>query len=120
MAQIKPTTALPAVRLAIGAGAYAFPEVTGKVFGFNMADNHEAVFMGRLFGIRDVVLGAGVLASSGDARALWWRLGILSDVADAGAGYLGLKAGGPKRGMIMATATAVSAVGLGIAAARSL
>jgi hypothetical protein len=120
MPQTNPTTVLPALRIAIGAGAYAFPELTGKVFGFKMTDNQETMYMGRLFGIRDVVLGAGVIASSGDARKLWWRLGILADLADAGAGYLGLKGGGPKRAMIMSTVTALTAVGLGVAAAGSV
>jgi hypothetical protein len=116
MPQITPQQALPAIRLAIGAGAYAFPDLTGTIFGFNIKGNHEAVFMGRLFGVRDVALGVGVLAAKGDDKRLWWQLGILCDVADAAAGILGLKAGAPKRGNIMATATALSAVGIGIAA----
>jgi hypothetical protein len=120
MPQQNPTTVLPALRIAIGAGAWAFPALTGKVFGFNMSDSQETIYMGRLFGARDVVLGAGVLASSGDAKKLWWRLGILADLADATASYKGLRAGGPKRGMIMATATALGAVGLGLAAAGSV
>jgi hypothetical protein len=120
MPQQNPTTVLPALRIAVGAGAWAFPALTGKVFGFNSMDNPETVYMGRLFGVRDVVLGAGVLASSGEAKKLWWRLGILADLADATASYKGLKDGGPKRGMVMATATALFAVGLGVAAAGSV
>ena len=120
MAQANPTTTLPALRIAIGAGAWAFPGLTGKLFGFKGMDDPETTYMGRLFGVRDVVLGAGVLASSGDAKKLWWRLGILADAADAAASYQGLKAGGPKRGMIMATGTALLAVGLGVAAAGSV
>jgi hypothetical protein len=120
MPQQNPTTVLPALRIAAGLGAWAFPALTGKVLGLKLSDNHEAVYMGRLFGVRDVVLGAGVLASSGDAKKLWWRLGILTDAADAAAGYKGLKDGGPKRGMIMSTVIALSAVGLGIAAAGSV
>ena len=118
MPQTNPTTVLPAIRLAVGAGAYAFPKLTGKLFGFD-TDNQETVFMARLFGIRDVALAAGVLATSGDSRKLWWRLGIVADAADAGAGYLGLKAGGPKRAMIMSTVVALTAVGLGVAGAGS-
>jgi hypothetical protein len=121
MPQQNPTTVLPALRIVAGVGAWAFPALTGKVIGLNMSsDNHEAIYMGRLFGARDIVLGAGVLASSGEAKKLWWRLGILADLADATASYKGLKAGGPKRGMIMATATALGAVGLGLAAAGSV
>ena len=120
MAQLNPTTTLPAVRLAIGAGAYAFPELTGKVFGFDMTENQETVFMGRLFGVRDLVLGLGAISSSGEGKALWWKLGILCDAADAGAGILGLRAGGPKRAMIMSTLTALSAVALGVAASQNV
>jgi hypothetical protein len=116
---INPQQALPAVRLAIGAGAYAFPDLTGKIFGFDMKDNHEAVFMGRLFGVRDLVLGIGVLSSSGEAQAHWWRLGIFCDIADAAAGLMGVKAGAPKRGHILATVTALGAAGLGVAALKS-
>ena len=119
MPQNNLTKALPAVRLAIGLGAYALPELTGKIFGFD-TENQETKYMARLFGIRDVILGAGVLASSGDARKLWWRLGIVADAGDAGAGYMGLKSGAPKRAMIMSTLTALSAVGMGIAGAGAL
>ncbi len=116
MPSITPQQALPALRLAIGAGAYAFPDLTGTIFGFDIKGNHEAIFMGRLFGVRDVALGVGALAAKGDSKRLWWQLGIVCDAADAAAGILGLKAGAPKRGNIMATAVAVSAVGIGIAA----
>jgi hypothetical protein len=121
MPQQNPTTVLPALRIVAGVGAWAFPTLTGKVIGLNVSsDNHQAIYMGRLFGARDIVLGAGVLASSGDAKKLWWRLGILADAADAAASFQGLRAGGPKRGMITATAVALGAVGLGIAAAGSI
>ncbi len=116
MPAITPQKALPALRLAIGAGAYAFPDLTGTIFGFNIKNNHEAVFMGRLFGARDIALGVGVMAANEDGKRLWWQLGVLCDAADAAAGIMGLRAGAPKRGNIMATATAISAVGIGIAA----
>jgi hypothetical protein len=120
MAQLNPTTSLPLLRIAAGAGAYAFPDLTGKVLGLKLKDNHDAVFLGRLFGARDVLLGLGTLASTGEAKKLWWRLGIIADVADAGAGILGVRAGAPKRGHIMSTAAALGAVGLGISALGSV
>jgi hypothetical protein len=115
MPPITPQQALPALRLAIGAGAYAFPDLTGKIFGFQIQGNHEAVFMGRLFGARDIALGLGVIAAQDDGKRLWWQLGVLCDAADAVAGIMGIRAGAPKRGNIMATATALSAVGIGVA-----
>jgi hypothetical protein len=120
MAQFTPQQALPAVRLAIGTGAYVLPELTGTIFGFdNLKENHEAVLMGRLFGIRDVALGLGVLSSKGESRALWWRLGIMCDVADAAAGIIGIKAGAPRRGHVLATITALGAVAIGLSGLSS-
>jgi hypothetical protein len=116
MPDINASQLLPALRLAVGAGAWALPDQTGKLLGINLTDNHEAVFLGRLFGVRDVALGAGALATSGQGRRLWWQLGIVCDLADAAAGVMGLRAGAPKRAGIMATITAVAAAGLGAAA----
>src|ERR1700728_2503768 len=113
---MNPKQALPAVRFAIGAGAFAAPVLTGKAFGLSTKDNHEAVFLGRLFGIRDLALGIGQTVSSGEANALWWQLGIVCDLGDAIAAFKMFKAGGPKVASVLAGATALSAVGLGIAA----
>ncbi|HTX45330.1 MAG TPA: hypothetical protein VMD48_03585 [Solirubrobacteraceae bacterium] len=113
---MNPKQALPAVRFAIGAGAFAAPVLTGKAFGLSTKDNHEAVFLGRLFGIRDLALGIGQTLSSGEGNALWWQLGIVCDFGDAIAAFKMFKAGGPKVASVLAGATALSAVGLGIAA----
>ena len=116
MPAMNPSFTLPAIRLAIGGGAWAAPGVTGKVFGFkNIEQNHEALFMARLFAVRDVALGAGALAASGDAGKLWWQLGVVCDLADAAAGVLSLRGGGPKVPAILSTITAVAAAGLGVA-----
>jgi hypothetical protein len=116
MANISPTQVLPPLRLAIGGASWAFPERTGKLFGFTFTQ--ESAYLGRLFGIRDVALGVGMLAGSAESRKLWWRLGLLCDAADAAAGVLGLRGGAPKRAMIMSTLTAASAVALGLGALK--
>lgn len=116
--QIPPSTALPAVRIALGAGSYAAPALVGKGFGFRETENQETLYLARLFGVRDAVLAVGVLTSRGPAQKQWWKLGIVCDAADAVAGVLGYRAGAPKRAMITSTATALVAVGLGIAALR--
>jgi hypothetical protein len=113
MSEINPSQVLPGLRLAIGGGMWAFPELTGKAFGAKLAGNHEALFLGRLFGIRDVALGIGQIANSG---GMWWQLGVVCDIADAAAAVMSVKAGGPKVTGILAGATAVAAAGLGIAA----
>jgi hypothetical protein len=116
MPALNPSSTLPALRLAIGAGAWAAPGVTGKAFGFkNIDTNHEALFMARLFGARDVALGAGALAARAEAGKLWWQLGVVCDIADAAAGIISFRAGAPKVPAILSTITAISAAGLGIA-----
>jgi hypothetical protein len=106
------TKILPGIRLAIGAGMWAAPELTGKAFFANLKGNHEAVFLGRLFGIRDVAFGIGQLTSSGGA---WWQLGVVCDLADAAAAVMTIRAGGPKVTGVLAGATAISAAAMGIA-----
>jgi len=71
--------------------------------------------MARLFGVRDVALGAGALAAGKEASKLWWQLGVVCDLADAAAGVISLRSGGPKVPAILSTVTALSAVGLGVA-----
>jgi hypothetical protein len=120
MPALNPTTTLPALRVAIGGGAWAAPGVTGKVFGFkNIASNHEALYMARLFGVRDVALGAGALAAKGADSRLWWQLGVVCDLADAAAGVISLRSGGPKVPAVLSTITALVATGLGIAVLAS-
>jgi hypothetical protein len=116
MPSLNPSSTLPALRVAIGGGAWAAPGLTGKAFGFkNIDTNHEALFMARLFGVRDIALGAGALASSGDANRLWWQIGVVCDLADAAAGVISFKAGGPKVPAVLSILTALAAAGLGVA-----
>ncbi len=114
MSQIPASKLLPPVRFAIGAGGWASPALISKIFGF--ANDPQDAYVLRLFAIRDVMLGVSVLVGTPESKRLWFKLGIACDACDAAASTIGLRAGGPKRGMIMATATALSAVGLGLAA----
>jgi hypothetical protein len=112
---MNPKQQLPAIRIAIGGGAFAAPELTAKIFGLTRTDP-ESVFLGRLFGIRDIALGIGQLVASGEAGSLWWQLGVVCDAADAVAAVLMLKAGGPKRAGVMSAVTALNATVLGVLA----
>ncbi|MFB1296664.1 DUF4267 domain-containing protein [Mycobacterium sp. pW049] len=80
--------ALAAMRIGIGALAWARPEVTAKLFGFSDPDG-QARYVWRLFGVRDVLVGLGTVTSSGPTRRTWARVGLLCDVADGAAGALG-------------------------------
>jgi hypothetical protein len=108
---------LAGVRLAIGTSAWATPNLAGRAFGLDSAANPQSPYLARLFGIRDVALGVGVLTTSGESRRRWLALGLLCDAADAAAGVLAGRGGYlPKLPTVLVTGTALVAVGLGAAA----
>lgn len=110
---------LVATRAAIGAGAWLMPRFSGRLFGLDPDANPQASYLGRLFGVRDVVLGVGLNSSSGADRQQWLRLGVVCDLADAAAGVLAGRSGAlPKRATLLVTATALAAAAMGIAAMR--
>lgn len=80
--------ALAAMRIGIGALAWARPDVTARLFGFPDPDG-QARYVWRLFGVRDVLVGLGTVTSSGQRRRTWARVGLVCDVADGAAGVLG-------------------------------
>ena|SRR5947209_4484058 len=107
-------------RTAIGAGAWLAPRLSGRLFGLDPDANPQASYLGRLFGVRDVALGAGLRSSSGAERQQWLRVGIACDLADAAAGVLAGRAGVlPKRATVLVTATALMAAAMGVAAMRA-
>lgn len=110
--------ALSGLRLAIGVGAYAAPALTGKLFGLEPRRNPQSPYLARLFGVRDLALAGGTLASGGgDARRTWLIAGLACDVADAGAAWLGHRAGYLSGGTaLMLAAPAVAAVAMGAVA----
>jgi hypothetical protein len=120
MNESQPLQALAGLRAAIGLGAWLVPRVAGRLFGLDARDNPQSPYLARLFGARDVALGAGAVLTEGEARTLWLRTGVACDVADAVAG---LAAGG--RGYLgpvsaaLVTGTAVGAAALGVAALRA-
>jgi hypothetical protein len=113
------STQLAALRLAIGAGAWAAPDTTGKMFGLDPAGNPQGNYLARLFGVRDIALGAGALVSNGESKALWLRLGVACDAADAAAAVLARRRGViPAWATVLLAGTAVSAAALGVLALR--
>ncbi len=59
----------------------------------DLESNPQAGYMARLFGIRDLTLGLGLVSTHGDARRLWWRLGMLCDLGDLVSGVLSARHG---------------------------
>jgi hypothetical protein len=95
----------------------------GRAFlgaGLDPRRNPQLPFMTRMFGVRDLVLGAGALATTGAERRRWLQATVASDVADAFAAVAGHRAGYmPTRGAVMLTLTATAGSALGIAALAS-
>lgn len=79
---------LAAMRIGIGALAWVRPDTASSLFGFPRPDG-QARYLWRLFGVRDVMVGLGTVASTGSRRRAWARVGLACDVADGTAGALG-------------------------------
>jgi hypothetical protein len=105
---------LSGLRVAVGAGAYAAPVLTGRLFGLEPKRNPQSPYLARLFGVRDLALAGGTLQSAGEARRTWLVAGLACDVADAAAALLGQRAGylsSPTAAMLAAPALAAVALG---------
>src|SRR5215210_4697079 len=89
-----PASSIPALsglRAAVGVGAWATPNVSGRLFGLDPVNNPQASYLGRLFGA--------------------------CDLAHAAAGYIAGRTGVlPKPAAIMVTGVALLAAGMGAAA----
>lgn len=109
--------ALSGLRFAVGVGADAAPALSGNLFGLQPKRNPQSPYLARLFGVRDLALAGGTLQSSGDARRTWLVAGLACDVADAGAAWLGHRAGYMSGGTaVMLAAPALAAVAMGAVA----
>ena len=117
MPESTPGKVLTTLRFIIGGSAWLTPDLAGKAFGLDPDSNPQASYLGRLFAVRDAALGVGLVATEGDARRLWWQIGVACDLADAAAGVIAGKQGRlPGPAAVMVTATALAAAGLGAAA----
>ena len=76
---------LGALRVAVGVGFLAAPVSSTRVLGLDTATAKRIAFLARMTAVRDLVLGAGALASWRDPRALrrWVLAGAVSDLGDA-------------------------------------
>jgi hypothetical protein len=112
-----PARSLVVLRMLIGATTWLAPNLAARLFFIDPHANPNLPFIARLFGIRDVVLGLGVLFSEGEPRKLWLRLGVLTDSVDAAAATLGFRGGTLSTPAgVLGGGAAVSAVAMGAAA----
>ena len=111
---------LNGTRVLVGVVSFAAPGQAFRGAGLDPRHNPQLPFMTRMFGIRDLVLGAGALRTSGGERRRWLQATVTSDVGDAVAALAGHRAGYlSTRGAVMLALPALSGVALGIAALAS-
>lgn len=86
-------TPLSLGRIAIGALSLTRPTVAAGLLGAEPADNPQLPFMTRLFGVREIALGAVTLLASGTARRDLVAAGVLVDLGDAIASVVSYRTG---------------------------
>lgn len=109
--------ALAGIRAGLGVGALLAPRLTGRIFGIDPEVNPAAVYLARLFGARELFMAAPFLLEDEDLQRYALEAGVLVDTTDAVAAVAaGARGGLGKRAAVMATVTALLAVGLGLTA----
>lgn len=115
---MNPALGLAAARVVIGGVALAAPELGSRLFRLDPAGNQQLPYMTRLFGSREIALGAATLLVSGKTRRNLVVAGLGVDLADAVAAVLA----GRSRSVdpLTAGALAAPAVAAVVAGARGL
>ena len=109
-----PATVLAVMRVVVGIATWAAPGLVGKIVGLQESGGSRYIW--RIFGIRDAILGTGVLTSQGETRKMWLKAGIACDVSDTMAAIVGGKSGAlPARASASLTAPAVMGILMGLA-----
>lgn len=107
---------LALARIAFGTAAWVAPHGTLKVAGVPI-DSPRAPYLSRMFGAREVALGAMQMLASGDQRDALIKVGIAVDASDAVAGLLTMRGGAvSKPKALLLGAVAASAVVTGVLA----
>src|SRR5215216_754670 len=106
--------ALLGARTALSISTLLAPRVAGKAFFLDPENNPQLPVIGRMWGIRNLSLAAGMYAATGANRAQWWRLQPAVDALDFLAIATEWRRGsvrGPAAGLMAATALAATALG---------
>jgi hypothetical protein len=65
---------LLAARAALGVSTLVAPRLAGRAFFLDPDDNPQSPLIGRMWGIRNLSLAAGMYGAAGASRTRWWRL----------------------------------------------
>ena len=114
---MEPIIGLAYARIAVGALSLLSPTLAAKAFLLDPDHNPQLPLITRMFGSREVALGALTLASSGKARAALVQAGIAVDGADTLAGLAATISGSiSKPAGLVLTGAAAGAVTTGVLA----
>lgn len=116
---MNPALGLAAARMLIGGVAVASPDLGTRLFRLDPAANPQLPYMTRLFGSREIALGAATLLARGTTRRNLVLAGIAVDAADAAAAYLaGESRSVDRTTMVALAAPAAAAVLAGVSGLR--
>lgn len=105
---------LLSLRSLIGVLGWLAPNLSGKLFGIDPAQNPSAPYLGRLFAARELALVAPLLSEDADVQRRSLHVGMAVDAADAAASVAaGARGTLPKRAAVMTGLTALVGVLLG-------
>lgn len=88
---MNPIIGLSLGRIVVGLLFFLRPDLAARIMGQDLEQNPELALGARLFGSRDVALGAATLLAKGTARRNLVVAGIAVDAADAAAAAIGAK-----------------------------
>jgi hypothetical protein len=74
--------ALFGARTALGISTLLAPRLAGKTFLLDPDANPQLPVIGRMWGVRNLSLAAGMYAATGPNRAQWWRVQPAVDALD--------------------------------------
>lgn len=108
---------LSTLRTVVGAGTWVSPAASWRTFGLGrMGDDPSAELIGRLFGVRDLVLARSIRHPAGDVRRAALRGGVLCDAIDVVASLIALRRGAPRASGVLVGGGAALFVALGLLA----
>ena len=101
-------------RTALGISTLVAPRLAGRAFFLDPDDNPQLPLIGRMWGIRNLALAAGMYAASGPNRAQWWRAQVAVDALDFAAIATEWRRGavpGPAAALMAGTALGATVLG---------
>jgi hypothetical protein len=109
-------------RTVLGLSTLIAPRLSGRAFFLDPEDNPQLPVIGRMWGIRNLSLAAGMYGAAGTSRGRWWRLQPAIDGLDFLVIVAEWRRGAVPRaaaGLMAGTALAATALGSLSAAAES-